>query len=146
MKKQENNLSRRDFGKFAAVAFSGMVLGAGSTTFAAEKGAKHDPSLLLKEPHVCRGLNTCKAKGKGAKNECAGQGNCASAKAHSCHAANDCKGQSGCGSHPGQNECKGKGECSVPLSDDTWKKARKEYEKQMKLAKKKFGAAPKAKK
>lgn len=144
--KKAANWSRRDFGKLTAAAFTGMVLGAAANGNAAEAGAKSDPLLLLKEPHVCRGLNACKGKGKTKDNSCAGQGNCATAKAHGCHAQNDCKGQSGCGEHPGQNDCKGKGECGVPLSEGTWKKARKEFETQMKKAKKEFGAAPKAKK
>lgn len=144
--KKTSRLTRRDFGKVTAAAFTGMVLGAAAKISAADAGAKVDPLLLLKEPHVCRGLNACKGKDKEKDNACAGQGNCATAKAHSCHAQNDCKGQSGCGEHPGQNDCKGKGECGVPLSEGAWKKARKEYEKQMKVAKKEFGAAPKAKK
>ncbi|MDA1275713.1 MAG: hypothetical protein O2960_16970 [Verrucomicrobia bacterium] len=144
--KKTSSFTRRDFGKVTAAAFTGMILGASGKGYAADAGAKRDPLLLLKEPHVCRGLNACKGKGKGEKNTCAGQGSCASAKAHSCHAENDCKGQGGCGEHPGQNDCKGKGECGVPLSAGTWKKARAEFEKQMKIAKKEFGAAPKAKK
>ena len=41
---------------------------------------------------------------------------------------NDCKGHGGCGEHPGENACKGKGACEVPLSDKTWPKARKQFE------------------
>jgi hypothetical protein len=138
------NLSRRDFNKLAAAIFSGVLVGS-SLARAADKGAKSkaDPTLLLKDPHVCRGLNTCKTKGKGSNNDCAGMGKCATVEAHSCKGDNACKGQGGCGEHPGQNSCKGQGDCSVPLDDKAWKKARKVYEEQMAKAGKKFGAAPK---
>jgi hypothetical protein len=137
------NLSRRDFSKLTMAAFGGVLLGAGLAGRAAEQKGKNDPELLLKEPHVCRGLNTCKGKGKGEKNTCAGMGNCATAKSHSCSGENACKGQGGCGESAGQNTCKGQGGCEVPLSEKTWKKARKAFEAQMKKAKKEFGAAPK---
>ncbi len=82
-------------------------------------------SRLLEDPHVCRGINTCKNKGKtGTTNDCAGQAHCATVAAHDCNGMNDCKGQGGCGEHPGENDCKGKGGCAVPLSDKTWPKAR----------------------
>ena len=132
-----SDLSRRDFSKLAAAAFGGALLGAGSLVSAAD-----EESPLLKEPHVCCGLNTCKGTNGGKENDCAGTGHCATAKKHSCHGENDCKGQGGCGEHPGENACKGKGTCSVPLSADGWKKARKNYEAAMTKAKKKFGKAP----
>jgi hypothetical protein len=57
---------------------------------------------------------------------------------------NDCAGTGGCGEKPGENNCKGMGECAVPLKDDkTWEKARKNFEAAMKKADKKFGDAPK---
>lgn len=100
-------------------------------------------ALLLSDPHVCRGINTCKNKGKkGTTNECAGQGHCATAVAHDCNGLNECRGQGGCGEKPGQNECKGKGACEVPLSDKTWPKARQKFEELMTAAGKPFGAAP----
>jgi hypothetical protein len=102
----------------------------------------------LQDPHVCRGINTCKNKGeKGTTNECAGQGHCATVKSHSCQGMNDCKGQGGCGENPGENECKGKGGCAVPLDAGkkmTWQKARKRFEELMKKAGKTFGDAPAA--
>lgn len=107
---------------------------------------KEEKNPLLSDPHVCRGINTCKAKGADKKNACAGQGTCATAKAHSCHGDNECKGQGGCGAKPGENACKGKGECAVPLSDGAWKKARKRFEELMKKEGKKFGDAPPKKK
>ena len=51
------------------------------------------------------------------KNDCAGQGDCATAKAHTCGGENDCAGLGGCGAHPGENKCKGMGDCHVPLAD-----------------------------
>ncbi len=100
------------------------------------------PSLLLEEPHTCCGLNTCKGRAKGGKNACLGQGTCATAKGHVCQGQNDCKGQGGCGEYPGQNTCEGKGACAVPLSRETWPKARKRFEELMKLAGKSIGAPP----
>ena len=94
------------------------------------------------DTHVCRGLNACKGKGAGGENECAGQGVCATAKAHTCHEANDCKYQGGCGESVGQNGCNGKGECGVPLKDSAWAKARKSYEAALTSAEKKLGDAP----
>lgn len=136
-------LSRRDFGKLTIAAFGGMLLGTTVSGRAAESGDKHDPALLLQDKHVCRGLNTCKGKGKSSANSCAGMGNCATTEAHSCKGDNACKGQGGCGEYAGQNSCKGLGSCDVPLTEKTWKKARKAFEAQMKKAGKTFGAAPK---
>src|SRR6266849_4750467 len=50
-----------------------------------------------------------------------------------------CRGLGGCGEKPGQNACKGKSECAVPLDDKAWKKARTRYEEVMKKEGKKFG-------
>ncbi len=105
-------------------------------------GSTEQISLLLQEPHVCRGLNTCKNTGASKDNACAGQGTCATATHHECAGQNDCKGQGGCGEKPGQNACKGMGECSVPLSDDAWKKARAAFEAAMKEHGRTFGQAP----
>ena len=135
----EQNLNRRDFTRLTAAAFSGLVVGSGRL-LADEK--KDEVSLLLKEPHVCRGLNTCKGVGAGKKNACAGMGVCATAKHHECATMNECKGQGGCGAKPGENACKGMGDCAVPLSEKAWKTARKNFEAAMKKAGKKFGDAP----
>ena len=130
--------SRRDFfNKLAVAAGGGVLLGAAGVAHSAD-----EKSPLLTEPHTCKGLNTCKGKGKGSKNDCAGQGACATAEAHGCHTHNACKGQGGCGNTAGQNDCKGKGECSVPLSKKTWKKARAAFEKAATKAGIKVGAAP----
>jgi hypothetical protein len=80
------------------------------------------------------------------KNTCAGTGQCATASKHACGGQNECKGQGGCGERPGENACKEKGECSVPLHSSAWKKARARYEELMKAGGKKFGSAPDAKK
>jgi hypothetical protein len=92
----------------------------------------------LKEPHLCCGLNTCKGKGKGAGNDCAGRGSCAAVAAHGCGGLNDCAGQG----PSGDNSCKGKGACAVPLTGSSWKKARASFEEAMTKAGKKFGPPP----
>jgi hypothetical protein len=142
-------VNRRDFTRLAAAALGGMVAGArlAAEDKKEEKPKKKDVNkpLLLQEPNICRGLNTCKNKGKGGKNECAGQGQCATAKEHTCGGDNDCAGLGGCGEKPGENKCKGMGDCHVPLTDKAWEKARKSYEAAMKKAEKKFGDAPKKK-
>ena len=153
-------LNRREVTRLDLAALGGLVTGAlagcvGHPTTEgkspADAGKDTSPgtgpgeklSRLLEDPHVCRGINTCKNKGKkGTTNECAGQAHCATVAAHDCNGMNDCKGQGGCGEHPGENECKGKGGCEVPLSDKTWPKARKRYEELMTKAGKKFGDAP----
>src|SRR5260370_31632125 len=114
-------MNRRAFHRLAAAALGGIVAGAGLTEAAdKDKPEKDKPEkdkgpkdakkpALLQEPHVCRGLNTCKTKGKGGKNDCAGQGECATAKAHTCGGENDCRGLGGCGEMPRENDRKGKG-------------------------------------
>jgi hypothetical protein len=158
----DQTLNRRQLHRLTLAALGGLVTGSlagcgGSGTpspqekAAADKGEKGEKETgtasatprLLQDPHVCRGINTCKNKGKkGTTNECAGQANCATVTAHDCNGMNDCKGQGGCGEHPGENECKGKGGCEVPLSDKTWPKARKRFEELMTKAGQKFGQAP----
>lgn len=140
-----SHFSRREFQKLSLAALSGALVGTGLTNQARadKKDPKKDP--FLEEPHICRGLNTCKNLGQDKKNACAGQGVCATAKAHDCSAENDCRGQGGCGEKPGQNACKSKGECAVPLKDASWKKARARFEEVMKKAGKKVGPAPKKK-
>jgi hypothetical protein len=137
-------------GRLALAALGGLAAGCGKDAKPTpEAGTKDAPKgdgktpAILSDPHVCRGINTCKNKGKtGSTNECAGQGHCETVTAHDCQGRNDCRGHGGCGEHPGENECKGKGSCEVPLSDKTWPKARKTFEEAMKAADKKFGAAP----
>ncbi len=132
-------LNRREFQRLGAAALGGMMLGAAGLTSV----ARADENPLLSDPHVCRGINTCKGKGASGKNDCAGQGTCATAEKHTCHAANQCKGQGGCGAHPGENACKGQGACNVPLKPAIWGKARKRFEQLMTAEKKPFGKAPK---
>jgi hypothetical protein len=166
------DMNRRDFTRWTAAAFGGVVAGSmagcagesGTQTpapatgesgaaatgegdrNAAESGAaaegSHDVAYLIEEPHVCRGLNTCEGKGAGGDNACAGQGTCHTANKHTCHYENECKGQGGCGANPGQNACKAKGECAVPLGKSTWETARAAFEKAMADAGKQVGAAP----
>jgi len=139
------NIGRRSFTGLALVAAGGLVAGSRIVN-AQEKDKKVDlgvdPSLLLAEPHTCKGLNTCKGEGKG-KHECAGQGSCSSVAKHDCAGANECKGTGGCHGYPGQNTCKGKGECAVPLKAETAKLARMQFEQLMKASGKKVGPSPK---
>ncbi len=133
----DKNLNRRDLCRLAFAALGGITAGAmagcgGSPSSAPASTAKapdkqsqsaEATNFLLDDLHICRGINTCKNKGKkGTTNECAGQAHCATVSAHDCSGMNDCKGQGGCGEHPGDNACKGKGGCEVPLSDKTWPK------------------------
>jgi hypothetical protein len=142
----EKTLNRRDLNRLALTALGGFaagVMGGCCPSNPGKQASANEGAPLLQDPHVCRGVNTCKNKGKnGTTNECAGQGHCATAKAHSCQGSNDCRGQGGCGEHPGENECKGQGACEVPLKAKTWPKARKKFEELMTEAKKKFGDAP----
>ncbi|WP_437223429.1 hypothetical protein SH661x_003215 [Planctomicrobium sp. SH661] len=153
------NLNRRNFHQLAAAAFGGLISGslagcpggtpeAGSTknepggSAAHPEAAGESVSLLLQEPHVCRGLNMCKNQGKSKENACAGQGTCASVADHGCAQQNECKGQGGCGANPGENACKGMGGCHIPLMDHAWDSARKNFEAAMKNAGKEVGPAP----
>ena len=140
---KKTDLNRRDFSKLTMAAFGGMVAGAtaGTSSVLGFQEGSQEKDSKKKENHTCRGLNSCKNQGA-KKNDCAGMGNCATAKAHACGGHNDCKNQGGCGATPGENKCKGQGKCAVPLSDKAWKTARKHFETRMKKAKKKFGAAP----
>jgi hypothetical protein len=149
----ERKFTRRQMTRLALAALGGLVAGCGQDAKPSQGRAigKSGPSAsdqaakrpILSDPHVCRGINTCKNKGRsGTTNECAGQGHCATAAAHECQGHNACRGQGGCGEHPGENECKGKGACEVPLTDKTWAKARATFEAAMKSAGQKFGAAP----
>ena len=126
-KMDSQNLNRRSFAKLAAAALGGMLVGAKVGLAAGGKKDAEKP-LMSQEPHICRGLNTCKGKGKGGENACAGAGECASAPAHTCAGSNDCAGLGGCNAKidaPGENKCKGMGGCHVPIkSKKIWAKAR----------------------
>ncbi len=142
----QKDVSRRDFSRLTMAAVGGVFVGTSAMLAQDEDKDKKpqiyvDPSFLLKDPNVCRGLNTCKGKGKG-DHACAGQGACATVDSHTCAGENDCKGRGGCGGYPGQNTCKEKGHCAVPLSDKTWDIARKQFEHLMKDIDKKVGKAP----
>jgi hypothetical protein len=145
---ENSGLNRRDFQRLTAAAVGGLFAGAslaGSAFAADEEGPpKKDKAKnpMLGEPHVCRGINMCKSLGSTKDNACAGQGACATAKAHLCHYKNECRGQGGCGAKPGENECKGKGECGVPMGTSAWKKARARFEELMKKEGKEVGPAP----
>ncbi len=98
--------------------------------------------LVAGDRHVCRGLNTCKEKGKDHKNSCAGQGACATAESHACQGLNDCKGQGGCDGTAGINLCSNKGACAVPLKEKVWKLARERFEQLAKTKGFSVGPAP----
>ncbi len=139
----DRELNRRDFSRLTMAAFGGLVAGAGTARVASAQDEDTNPRLLLEEPHVCRGLNTCEGKAKGGENDCAGMGTCATAEPHACNGLNECKGQGGCGEKPGMNTCEGKGACNVPIKEDkTWEKARKKFEELMKAEGKEVGPAP----
>lgn len=135
---------RRAFARLAAAAVGGLIAGAATAAEDKDEPKTDKKNPLLSEPHVCRGLNTCKNKGKSGENACAGQGTCATAKAHTCAGDNECRGQGGCGQHPGENECKGMGKCEVPLKPKKWPMARKRFEELMRKEGKKVGPAPKS--
>jgi hypothetical protein len=145
--------TRRDFSRFVAVAIGGLAAGIvpGQDAKPGQESKKTDtrskvfidPVLLIDaDPHVCRGLNSCKGKGKEGGNACAGQGSCATAPAITCSANNSCKGKGGCGGYPGQNTCKGHGECAVPLKKEIWDIARKQFEQLMKAQGRTIGKPP----
>jgi hypothetical protein len=136
-----SNLSRRDFERLTLAAFGGLVAGCQKPEAAKPEAAQAEAkNPLLEEPHVCRGLNTCKGHGS---DTCAGLSATASVKEHHCGGSNECKGQGGCGQHPGENACKGQGGCSIPLmSDEVWAKTRARFEELMTKEGRKFGPAP----
>ena len=156
--KSASEQTRRDFNRLMLAAVGGLIAGLGDLEQLhaddKRKGSSSQnkkASAPKKEVHVCRGLNSCKAQGidwdfdgdgKLDTNACAGQGACATAKHVSCNGENDCKGQGGCGNTAGENACKGQGKCHVPLTTDTWKKARARYEARMRKENKSFGEAP----
>jgi hypothetical protein len=114
---------------------------------------------LLKEPNICRGLNTCKGKGAGSvgggPNQCAGQSVCAIATNMGCATSNNCRGLGGCNAgdptqvqvdYPGENTCRGKGACGVPIAGkdkrELWKKVRRRFEALMADAGRSVGPYP----
>jgi hypothetical protein len=134
------DFSRRDFAKLTLAALAGFS--AASPVIAAEiqRSTVKDP--LLSDPHICRGLNTCRGKDFTGHNQCAGTGTCATARYHPCKGHNDCRGQGGCGDVPGLNECRGWGACDVPLKPRVWVVARQRFEKVMKQQRRRFGVPP----
>jgi hypothetical protein len=136
-------LSRRDFERLTLAALGGLAVGCQEQPKQAPLAKADEVNALLDEPHVCRGLNTCKGFGS---DTCAGLSRCATESAkHQCATSNACRGQGGCGENPGENACKGQGGCSVPLMDTAWDKARKRFEELMAKEGKTVGVAPPAK-
>ncbi len=165
-----DGLSRREFHKLSAAVLGGLIAGTalgcaqsqpeaktrgtdptpkdrGSADSPSSKPARNHDDVALAATsvslHACRGLNECKQQGRDHKNDCAGKGNCYTAR-HECSGQNACKNQGGCGDTMGMNDCKGKGGCGhLPISDEAaWKKARNAFEKRMKTAGKSVGPAP----
>src|SRR6476469_7215577 len=64
MKKLDENVSRRDFGKLAVAAFGGVVAGSmlGSSLLSADD--KKPAAAAKADAHACCGLNACKGQGK----------------------------------------------------------------------------------
>jgi hypothetical protein len=162
---QPEEFTRRDFYRLSTAALCGLI--AGTTVGCGDQGTtpptktatnsdavppatapgkaagKDAVAATTVALHACRGLNECKGLGKGHKNDCAGKGDCFTAK-HDCSEKNDCKYQGGCGDIYGMNDCKMKGGCAhySPEANDAWKKARAAFESREKAAGKKFGPAP----
>lgn len=154
--KDQTQLDRRQVLTFAAI--SGMLAAPALAEAAQDqaktpegrKGKVKPPDIynpLLIEPHVCRGLNTCKGKGRDGKNQCAGTGACYTAPENTCGGNNECRGLGACdqppqAGYPGENTCKGKGGCQVPMLPTKplmWKKARMRFEALMTENGRKFG-------
>lgn len=135
-----NPLDRRQFNQLTAAALGGMIAGAAIGCSPEEPAA----SAAVAEKHLCRGLNSCKGKGAGGDNACAGQGACATVQHNSCGGNNECKGFGGCGEEVGANACKGQGGCQIPLMESAWETMRTRFEERMKTEGKEFGPAPTA--
>ncbi len=148
---KRDNVNRRDFNKLTMAAMGGMMagsmVGCGNkktektepkteepAANAEKKGGEETVVASWDGPHVCRGLNACKGKGKTGKKRL-GQGECASPKLkHECSGQNACKNQGGCGETAGSNACKGKGGCHVPLMEAAWETAYKKFKADMEKA------------
>jgi hypothetical protein len=149
---QNQRLDRRDFHRLSAAALGGLAAGGligcsrpegGPVMETAGKAEPASETQLVKaDVHLCRGLNDCKSLGNGGKNECRGQGSCATVKEHSCGGQNDCKGLGGCGETVGKNDCKGQGGCHVPLMEGAWKTLRERKEGEWKEKNLPVGVAP----
>jgi hypothetical protein len=133
-------LNRREFQKLSAAALGGLI--AGTVAGCNQSNAPAPTVASIGDKHVCRGLNSCKGLGADGKNDCAGQGNCATIK-HDCAGKNQCKGQGGCSPKPAANDCAGKGGCAMPVMASAWKEVRQRFEADMAAKGKKVGAAPK---
>jgi len=134
------DFSRRDFAKLTLAALAGLSAGSHALAGSVPARTVQDPMLL--DPHICRGLNTCRGKDVTRRNSCAGTGTCATARYHPCKGHNDCRGQGGCGDAPGLNECRGWGACDVPLKPRVWSVARQRFEKVMKDQRRRYGVPP----
>jgi hypothetical protein len=116
---------------------------------------------VVKELHVCMGLNACEGHGRDGTGDMAGMGDCATV-GHACHGDNNCRGQGGCGyagsdleqAKPGDQACRVNGSCASPINvsrvssagpnkgRSVWKLARELFEKRMYEAGVPFGPSP----
>ncbi len=100
------SMKRRNFNKLLLGAVAGILAGTQTRSLVAQEEVTEGG-----EKHVCRG-----------RNECKGQGGCATSARHDCKGQNDCKGQGGCkpgdNGCAGKNSCNGHGGCAVPVPED----------------------------
>lgn len=160
------SIDRRAFHQLTTAAFLGAAAGLTETAaVAAEPKPATKPlkpadrgNPLLLEPNICRGLNTCKGKGRGdgrgGANQCVGTSTCALVATHICAGNNECRGQGACDvgdpaiyqiNYPGENTCRGKGACGVPITadkDHIWRQARRRFEALMADIGGRAGTAP----
>src|SRR5215469_784395 len=54
-----SDMNRRDFQRLTMAALGGALAGA-ELGYAADDKGKEEKNPLLSDPHVCRGINTCK--------------------------------------------------------------------------------------
>jgi hypothetical protein len=137
----ERDLNRRDFAKLTVAALAGVCAGSQAEP-AVAKSQPVPRNPILSDPHICRGINMCRARGADRRNECSGMGTCATAAYHICKGHNECRGQGGCDMRPGENQCRGWGMCDVPLKPVIWQRARARFEQLMKENHWRCGPAP----
>ncbi|MCA9068290.1 MAG: hypothetical protein KDA84_05175 [Planctomycetaceae bacterium] len=141
---KRENVNRRDFNRLTVAAMGGLMAGSfvgcgedktdGKTGEKSGEGQSNVDLSAWTGEHVCRGLNACKGEGKGGKNACAGQGECATVEPHSCGTENTCKNLGGCGPTAASNSCKGEGGCQVPLMKTAYETAYKKFKADMEKA------------
>ena len=141
-----SQMNRRDFQRLTAAALGGVI---GGSMHAPPRrcGRRHGEVAAGRTPRLSRAehLQGEKRLRRDQRQERHVPAKAAAPRPRSttAKARIPAKGQGGCGEHPGENTCKAKGSCEVPLKDKAWDKARANFEAAMKKAGKKFGPAPK---